>query len=365
MASITMKDLSEQIDVIKIADQAYTDWQGKQRRRRSVEQWVIKLLAPGLVLMTLIFYMLSAPHTAEIMGMITPGLAGVMSPLGWELGVLIVAILRERGWRGWMTTLILAILMGMSITINVMGGFASIIATGSDADLKKLTLLELFGRYGQLSAFYQMALFIVIPIGIAIPVIGKFAGEAFIKLTTGRIRLELATDESRWLSERPAAVYSALFQEAIRLGAGAATAGGWAQAVIKQLYREMEVIKAQSEPSILNAIGTVLGKETAISGTVAQLSGTEQSVFEKPEMPEMGFAIPSKDPNLSRHSQQSDPRVRKSDVVRWLRRNQDMLIFTDREIARKYMLVTYGLDSDSCYKSVQRARKERSLSGIG
>src|SRR5690606_19459591 len=113
MGSITLKDLSQNIDVSQIAREARTQWEKSERGRLSLERKMLNALPIGLVVMVLVFYSLSAPHTAHILDMVTPGW-GMFAPIGFEVGLLIVAALIEAGWHARLMSGVLWLLLSMS-----------------------------------------------------------------------------------------------------------------------------------------------------------------------------------------------------------------------------------------------------------
>lgn len=235
---ITVKSLSEHIDIHGVQKEARNSWDSEQRKRRRVEHWLIRFLPFGMVVMVLIFYGLSAPHTAHLLSLITPTFVGqYLAPVGWELGVLIVSALREAGLRNWLTASIMWILLILSIFINIAGGFIAVVSGATEANLQSDTLNQLFERFGDLPATYQVVLILVPFVGAVIPIIAKLAGEAVVKLALGKVRLERDSDEDRWMRDAARVMYTALLQEALKRGAGAKTAANWAQVVTDEMYR--------------------------------------------------------------------------------------------------------------------------------
>jgi hypothetical protein len=242
MAQITAKDLSTLISIGDVEETARQNWERTQRRRRGISQWLVRSLPVALMIMLIVFYALSAPHTAELLNKITPGV-GWLAPVGFELGVLIVAALREAGWRSpnWRTDLtrwILYLLLLMSIAINVAGGFVSVVSVSLDTDIQGNTLQAMLSLFPELPATAQIVLMLVIPMGVLIPIMGKFAGEAVIKFSLNKISLSTENDEDRWLKDRRKLLQQALYAAAVKLGAGAVTAGDWSQRMVYHWYKE-------------------------------------------------------------------------------------------------------------------------------
>lgn len=238
MAQITAKDLSLTINVGNIEEEVRAAWEQKQKARRGLVQWMVRALPLGLLIMLVVFYTLSAPHTAGLIEKITPGW-GMVAPIGFELGVLIVSMLIESGWKNKESVRILRLLLGISIAINVGGGLISVITSSLTLELQRHTIQDLLARLPELPAEAQIVLiFLVIPMGVTIPVMSKWSGETLIKMALGKVQLTTESDEDRWLRERRKVLQQGLFSKAITMGAGQATAGEWSQRMVYQWYRE-------------------------------------------------------------------------------------------------------------------------------
>lgn len=361
MAYVTAKDLSERINIHAIVEESRTDWEKRERKRRRLEAWVVRSIPIGLVLMSVIFYSLSAPHTAGILSIITP-FWGLLAPLAFELGIVIVSALMEAGWRNWLSQGMLWALVLMSVIINVAGAFIAVVEKGSTENaIAGATVAELLSRYGSLPAAYQVVLALVIPVGAVIPLMAKLTGEIIIKLAMGKIQLESTSDEERWLKDRARAVYGALMQAAIKEGAGAATSGGWAAAVTKQLFREVESMdlvdaRAKRTPRVTGetmAQPAMSHRGIGFRGVVDNVGQdrTGQSEIDASQSLENGDFVPSKDKN----------RLSRAELVQWLSERPALQAKHPRELARLYTAEVYGVASDSGYKSFERAKRDMGL----
>lgn len=355
---IKFQDLSELIDIGAVEVEARKLWEKQQRRQRRLEQWMVRLMPFGLLVMAIVFYLLSAQHTAMIVNMITPGW-GWVAPIGFELGIVIIAAIREARWRSWFTWAIMMTLIGMSIIINVSGGFLSIVDFGIETDISKLTTMQLVDRFGILPAALQVALSIVIPFGVAIPVLASMVGESLVKLAMGRIKLQGDDDNARWINEMGRVMYNALLHAALKTGAGATTAAKWARAVSSGMSDYDPVVDARArglaahEPSAAGAMGflairgqKVLSQDSP--GQSEQMFGSQNATV----------AENAQVQNDRKDGLAQTVRVKKEDVVAWMRGREDWQHLSDRDVARMYMQEKFGVDSDSAYKTVQRARKD-------
>lgn len=355
---IKFQDLSELIDIGAVEIEAREKWEKQQRRQRRLEQWMMRLMPFGLLTMAIVFYLLSAQHTAMIVNMITPGW-GWVAPVGFELGIVIIAAIREAKWRTWFTWSIMMALIGMSIIINVAGGFLSVVDFGVQTDISKLTALELTEQFGLLPAALQVALSIVVPFGVAIPVLASMVGESLVKLALGRIRLQSEDDNAQWLNDMGRVMYNALLQSALKSGAGANTAAKWARAVTSGMSDYDPLVDARArgleapKPSAVGALGFL-----SIPG---QKALSQDSPGQSEQMFVSQNVAPAENSQVQNDRKDGLPqtvRVKKDDVVSWMRGRADWKHLSDRDVARMYMQEKFGVDSDSAYKTVQRARKD-------
>jgi hypothetical protein len=241
---LTYVELFNTINIGTVERDVRAEWDKDQRRKRRIEEKFVLLLPFGLVLMFAVFYALSAPHTASLINMITPGW-GSFSPVGMELGILIIAALMEVGWRNWLTKTILWLMVLMSIVINVAGGLVSVVSLSGN-DISAATLQELFSKFSTLPATSQVVLFLVLPIGVLIPIMTKFTGEAVIKLALNKLELSTTDLEQLWARDCMRALYQGLYTAATEKGAGAVMASKWAEVAAAQWYKS--IVTPQIEP---------------------------------------------------------------------------------------------------------------------
>lgn len=350
MAHVSAKVLSETLDINGIERSARERWETDIRSRRRFEQWLVGALPIALVVMTVIFYGLSAPHTADILGKITPGLfGGGLSPLAFELGILTVSALRAVGWKHWIAAFIVAVLLFMSILINVAGGFIAVVQgsgltneDGGEVDLSRDTVLELLSKYGELPATYQVVLVLVPFVGVIIPVMAMLVGEALVKLALGEIRLARESNDELWAREAAKIMHGALLQAALNAGGGVVTSGKWAESVVDQLYRARRI---------------------QVSGGKMLVDGLSETVQTVPEVPTAIYPSTVVSQNGASHAQdskngQSAPRLSKDAVKAWLVEHPETAHLDNRAASRAYMRAAFGVDSDQGYKTIERARRE-------
>lgn len=372
--AVTMKNLQEQIVIHDVERDARARWDRQRRRSRRLEQWIVRGLPFAVLIMAIVFYTLSAPHTAGILDLITPGW-GRYAPIGWELGILAIAALIEVGARKRIMHAVLYTLLVMAIVINVAGAFIAVTeyAAPGAAGVADATFADLLARYGGLPARYQVVLLLVVPVGAVIPVIAKLTGEIIIRLALGSIKLERTSDDVLWARDAHKVMHAALMQAALACGAGVKTASGWALSVADNLYAYRPPLppddaRAATLPAptpAARAGGIIAFHEMSARhlGQMGQL-GQSQTDFENIELSQTGGKnalnareIDRKDSPDAGQSQLSQ-RVSKRHVGEWLAERPELLARSDRDIARLYMQDVFGMDSDSAYKTVQRARKD-------
>lgn len=337
MPYITIRDLSEQLAIHDIEKAARREWELESRRRQKLEKWIVALLPPALLVMTAVFYMLSAPHTAGLLDFITPGF-GWIAPIGMELGILIIAALRTAGQRNVMTLALLLTLIGMSMLINVIGGFMAVVELGQQADgvmtadIGGQTFVDLVQQFGFLPAAYQAALVLVLPVGISIPFITTLVGEILIKLAFGKVRLETEDLEQKWRKDASKVMHAALLQAAIKQGAGVKTATHWAQSVVDGLYGTSPVVPTAVPRQLVST--PVLA--AAVESPAPDMVAVQKDQDDRPD-------------NVV-------ARLSRADVLDWLK-THDVSHLNDREACKQYMREKFGQESDAGYKTFNRARK--------
>lgn len=353
MAHVSMKVLNEQLNIDQIIEDSRNEWGKRENSRRKFEGWLVRLIPFGLVIMAAVFYALSAPHTAGILMLITPQY-GNIAPIGWELGIVIIAAVREQGWKNVLSAMLLWTLVLMSIVINVAGALISVIEQGSGAaNITGDTVFQLIERYGTLPATYQVVLLIAVPVGAVIPLLAKGVGEILIKLAVGKIKLERESDEVRWARDRARVVYGSLFNAAIKAGAGTVTAGNWAKAITEQIFKEPVILqdavsnqqqKPKNDAEMGFAAYALRQSQDRTGQALSSLNSENLSVSDSM----------NSDPKIG----QSKIRLSKTEAVEWLQNRDDLMDKHPRDICKIYMLEVYGVESDSGYKTFERAKKD-------
>lgn len=391
MASITYRVLSESIDVAEIEEQARKAWESKNARRRSLAQWITWSLPGTLVVVFTVFYLLSAPHTVAMLDVITPGW-GWISPVGFELAIVILAAIQEVGWSTRLTKSILMALLLVAIIVNVSGGFISVVSHDTPGDdtstqavpeeaIEDLTVSELWGRYGALSATKQITIFLAVIIGVLIPVMGKFTGEVIIKLAMGKIILQTEDTETQWAKSKAYEVRNALMSAALKLGAGHKTASNWSAGIVQERYRDdyLEVFepapqaigKGAPRPLASPMPAPSAKREIGFVGMAGQRGDRFKDSHGVPftvPVPDGNYSLTHDDPSLSRIDTKDSPgqgtgtgtegqqTLTRAAVRTWLKANPDRWQeMSNHDISAEI------IGTDSGYKTVQRTLRDLGL----
>src|SRR5438552_14977539 len=124
--------MNEILDVEAIYRQERERWLKEEAPRKSARDVIADSVPYWIVLVAIVLYGLSAPHTASVFDKLTPGW-GFIAPIGVEFGLLYSAFRRRLGralmepmpWTLWALE---ALLFLTAMLINGAGAFASALA---------------------------------------------------------------------------------------------------------------------------------------------------------------------------------------------------------------------------------------------
>lgn len=125
--------MSEYHDIQNIYRQERRRWMHEEAPRRSVRDAITGSVPYWIVLVALVLYGLSAPHTASVFEKLTPGW-GWIAPIGVEFGLLYAAFRRRLAkaaqeklpWTLWALETLLFV---TAMLVNGAGSFTSVIAS--------------------------------------------------------------------------------------------------------------------------------------------------------------------------------------------------------------------------------------------
>lgn len=234
-------------DVKAVLAQARQEWEQKQSRQINIQERVASSIPYWLIAIAVVFYLLSAPHTAATFDLLTPGW-GFAAPIGVEAGIVFAAFrryqlridkrtiplsLRAIGW-------LMAI---VSVVVNGAGTFTAVI---SAVGLSSLSLNAIANQFGSLPATAQVGLLLVPLAAVAIPLSVFVAGEGMSALILEQRERGKPLDQ-RWKLVRLDIEYTALRNAMLRLGHDPDYASEWSYNVLHRKRRTVSKVSAVSE----------------------------------------------------------------------------------------------------------------------
>ncbi|MEO8612997.1 MAG: hypothetical protein ABI690_34205, partial [Chloroflexota bacterium] len=124
--------MNEIIDLEKLYRQEQRRWLREEAPRRSFRDLLTGSVPYWIVVVALVLYGLSAPHTAGVFDKLTPGW-GFIAPIGVEFGLLYAAFRRRLAnsqkeplpWTLWALEILLFL---TAMLVNGAGAFSSVVA---------------------------------------------------------------------------------------------------------------------------------------------------------------------------------------------------------------------------------------------
>src|SRR5258706_12539044 len=153
--------MNTMIDVETIYREERQRWFRDEAPRKGIRDHIADSVSYWIVLVALVLYGLSAPHTASVFDKLTPGW-GWIAPIGVEFGLLYAAFRRRLGrdtmettpWTLWALEILLFV---TAMLVNGAGAFSSVIAT---TKLDALSFSAIVDRFRALPATRQAALIV-------------------------------------------------------------------------------------------------------------------------------------------------------------------------------------------------------------
>jgi hypothetical protein len=226
----------QRIDVALIRYQARARWMAEQRRRITFLDRVEMSVPWWLIIIAATLFALSAPHTAATFAALTPAV-GVIAPFFVEFGLLYAAFrrkqLRQRGEKVPEIVWLLEVLLFVTaVVVNGAGAFSAVIA---HVGLGELSFGQMLGRFGDLPATSQVALFLVPVAALIVPIGTAVAGEGLAALVLERKQVRDDFEE-RWNAVAPQRLYTAFFDALIDAEVTVGKANQLAQAYARSAY---------------------------------------------------------------------------------------------------------------------------------
>src|SRR5215213_6620796 len=141
--------MSEMIDMETIYRTERQRWLREEAPRKSVRDVIAQTVPYWIVLVALVLYGLSAPHTASVFDKLTPGW-GWIAPVGVEFGLLYAAFRRRHAkhtgeavpWTLWALEVLLFV---TAMLVNGAGAFTSVVSATQLNSLSFSAITEKFG----------------------------------------------------------------------------------------------------------------------------------------------------------------------------------------------------------------------------
>ncbi len=189
--------MSEMIDIEAIYRQERQRWLREEAPRRSLRDVIAGSVPCWIILVALVLYGLSVPHTAAIFDKLTVGW-GWIAPIGVEFGLLYAAFRRrfaqhqsEAGsWTLWTLEVLLFL---TAMLVNGAGAFSSVV---SSANLDTLSFAAIVERFGNLPSTSQAALIMAVLSAFIIP-IGALVAEEGLAILVLENRAGSSPHEAR------------------------------------------------------------------------------------------------------------------------------------------------------------------------
>lgn len=210
--------MSEILDMEKIYRQERQRWLREEAPRRSFRDYLAGSVPYWIILVALVLYGLSAPHTAGVFDKLTPGW-GWIAPVGVEFGLLYSAFQRRLAKAEkqafpltlWALELLLFV---TAMLVNGAGSFSSVIEV---VQLNELSFSAIAEQFGHLPATSQAALIMAVLSAFIIPIGALVAGEGLAALALERRERTDRRDEL-WQETEFTVVYRAVYVRYMQQG---------------------------------------------------------------------------------------------------------------------------------------------------
>jgi hypothetical protein len=208
-------------------------WLREEAPRRTFRDVVTASVPYWIVLVALVLYGLSAPHTAGVFDKLTPGW-GFIAPIGVEFGLLYAAFRRRLAkaeghalpWTLWALEVLLFL---TAMLVNGAGSFSSVVSV---TKLDALSFSAIIEEFGRLPATSQAALVMALLSAFIIPIGALVAGDGLAAIALER-RERTDPREQYWQEVEFTVVYRAVFVRYMQQGLPERDARGRAAAEVR------------------------------------------------------------------------------------------------------------------------------------
>lgn len=203
--------MTENLDIGTLYRQERARWLKEEAPRRSFRDMIASSVPYWIIIVALVLFGLSAPHTAKIFTMITPQW-GVIAPIGVEFGLLYAAFRRRLArsqdeqlpWTLWAMEILLFI---TAILVNGAGAFVSVVSV---TNLDTLSFSAIMDVFTTIPATSQAALIMAGLSSLIIPIGTLVAGDGLADLTLEQRNIH-DFRETQWREVETNILYRALF----------------------------------------------------------------------------------------------------------------------------------------------------------
>jgi hypothetical protein len=205
-------------DIETVYRQERQRWLREEAPRKSIRDYIAASVPYWIVLVAVVLYGLSAPHTAGVFDKLTPGW-GWIAPIGVEFGLLYSAFRRRLAkanretlpWTLWALEILLFV---TAMLVNGAGAFTSVVTATQIDNLSFAAIVE---RFGNLPATSQAALIMALLAAFIIPIGALVAGEGLAALVLER-RSGNDFREEKWQDVEFTLIYRAVFVRYMQQG---------------------------------------------------------------------------------------------------------------------------------------------------
>lgn len=172
-----------EIDIPAIREDAKARWKQQYQSGESLLERIESSVPLWLIIVALVMFALSAPHTAETFGRLTP-VFGYLAPFAVEFGLLYGAFRRKRSQqKGQRAPKTIYILEGLLfITAIIVNGAGSLAAVVPAVGVQDMSFDSIIGRYGTFPITTQVALLLIPVAALIIPIGTSVCGEGVATL---------------------------------------------------------------------------------------------------------------------------------------------------------------------------------------
>jgi hypothetical protein len=210
--------MSELWDMEGIYRQERERWLREEAPHKSLRDRLADSVPYWIIMVALVLYGLSAPHTAGVFDKLTPGW-GWIAPIGVEFGLLYAAFRRRLAhaaeealpWTLWALEILLFL---TAMLVNGAGAFASVIAA---VQLESLSFAAIAETSGHLPATSQAALMMAGLSAFIVPIGALVAGEGLAALALER-NAQADPNEGMWQAVEFKVIYRAIYVRYLQQG---------------------------------------------------------------------------------------------------------------------------------------------------